>query len=113
MMDTFTTLETILLLLQKELKEGSNIEHWAEKCLYAEKTLCAGSRYQLSDRCYLATGTTVDEADIEHLPPEIEGLGLGLYCYGRDLVEVVSAAAEQKPDVSICLLYTSDAADEL
>lgn len=100
-MDTFTTLEAILLQLRKTLKTGSTIDDWDEKCLYAEKALCLKSRYQLSDRCCLAASTTVDEADAEHLPPEIESLGLGLYCYGRDLVDVVSAAVEQRPSASV------------
>ncbi len=100
-MDTFTSLEAILLQLQKTLKTGNVIDDWDGKCLYAEKTLCSKSRYQLSDRCCVAASTTVDEADIEHLPPEIETLGLGLYCYGRDLVDVVSAAVEQRPGASV------------
>lgn len=100
-MDTFTTLEAILLLLQKELKDGNTIDDWDEKCLYAENALCSRSKYQLSDRCCLAASTTVDEADVEHLPPEIEKLGLELYCYGRDLVDVVSAAVAQQPKVSV------------
>ena len=62
-MDTFTTLEAILLQLRKTLKTGSTIDDWDEKCLYAEKALCLKSRYQLSDRCCLAASTTVDEAD--------------------------------------------------
>lgn len=100
-MDTFATLEAILSQLQKDLKTGSKIDDWDEKCLYAEKTLCSKSRYQLSDRCCLAASTTVDEADVEHLPPEIEALGLGLYCYGRDFVDVVSAAVKQRPSASV------------
>lgn len=99
-MDTFTTLEAILLELKRSLKAGDTIDDWDGKCLYAEKALCAKSRYQLSDRCCLAPGTTVDEADVEHLPPEIEALGLELYCYGRDLMDVVSAAVEQRPGAS-------------
>ena len=100
-MDTFTTLEAILLQLRKVLKTGNVIDDWDEKCLYAEKALCLKSRHQLSDRCCLAASTTVDEADIEHLPPEIETMGLGLYCYGWDLVDVVSAAVRQRPSVSV------------
>lgn len=61
-MDTFTALEAILLLLQKELKDGHTIDDLDEKCLYAE-ALCSRSKYQLSDRCCLATSTTVDEAN--------------------------------------------------
>lgn len=83
------------------MKAGNKIDNWDEKCLYAENALCARSRYQLSDRCCLAPNTIVDEADIEHLPPEIETLGLELYCYGRDLVDVVSSAVKQKPNVSV------------
>ncbi len=100
-MDTFITLQTILSQLQKELKAGSVIDNWDKKCLYAEKALCSTSRYQLSDCCYLSTSTIVDETDIEHLPPEIEAMELGLYCYGRDLVDVVSAAVEQRPNASV------------
>lgn len=100
-MDTFTTLEEILLLLQKELEAGHMIDGWDEKCLYAEKAICSENRYHLSDRCCLATSTTIDEADIEHLPPDIESLGLGVYCYGQDIVDVVAAAVEQRPGVSI------------
>lgn len=99
-MDTVTTLEAILLQLQKALKASEKIDGWDERCLYAEKALCSKSRHQLSDRCYVAAGTTVDEADVEHLPPEIEALGLELYCYGQDLVDVVSAAVEQRPAAS-------------
>lgn len=97
-MDAFTTLEAILLQLQKTLKAGGMIDDWDEKCLYAEKALCSKSRHELSDRCYPAASTTVDDADIEHLPPEVETLGLGLYCYGRDLVDVISSAVEQRPN---------------
>lgn len=100
-MDTFTTLEAILLLLKKELSSSGMVDDWNEKCLYAEKAVCARSRYQLSDCCCFATSTIVDDTDIEHLPSEIEKLGLGLYCYGRDLVDVVSAAVKQKPNVSV------------
>ena len=100
-MDTFTTLEAILLQLRKDLKTGNVIDDWDKKCLYAEKALCLKSRRQLSDRCCLAAGTTVDETGIEHLPPEIKTMGLGLYCYGWDLVDVVSSAVRQRPDVSV------------
>ena len=98
-MDTLTTLEAILLQLQKELKTGGIIDDWDEKCLYAEKDLCSKGSYQLSDHCRLAAGSIVDEDDIEHLPPEVETLGL--YCYGRDLVDVVSAVIEQRPNASV------------
>lgn len=100
-MAVFSTLEEILLLLQKELQAGSTMGAWDEKCLYAEKALCAKSRYQLSDRCCLAAGTIVDEADVEHLPPEMEALGLELYCYGQTLVDVAAAAVEQRPSASV------------
>lgn len=100
-MDMFTTLEAILLRLQKELEDGKAIDDWDVKCLYAEKVLCSKSTYQLSDRCCLAASTIVDDADVEHLPPEMEELGLGIYCYGRDLVDVVSAAVAQQPRVSV------------
>lgn len=100
-MDTLTTLEAILLSLQKELEDGNTIDDWDNKCLYAEKALCSKGKYQLSDRCCLAANTIVDDADMEHLPPEMERLGLGLYCYGRDLVDVVSAAVAQQPKASV------------
>ena len=89
-MEKFTTLEAILLQLKKELAEGQKFDIWDEKCLYAEKSLCCRSRYKLSDQCILAASTNVSEDDIEHLPPEIEAMELGLYCYGQDLVDVVS-----------------------
>lgn len=101
----FTTLEAILLQLQAELNSGSAAaDGWDTLCLYAEKALCAGSRYHLADRCCLAPGTTVDDDDVERLPPEVEALGLGLYCYGRDLADVVSSALEQRPNASACQL---------
>ena len=96
-MDKFTTLETILLQLKKDLTNNKNLGAWDEKCLYAEKSLCCRSRYKLSDQCILAAGTNVSEDDIEHLPAEIEAMELGLYCYGQDLVDVVSSAIEQRP----------------
>lgn len=96
-MNKTATLETILFLLKEELAKGENLGTWDEKCLYAEKTLCHKSRYSLSDQCIPAAGTTVDEDDIEHLPPEIKAMGLDLYCYGQDLVDVVSSAIEQRP----------------
>lgn len=96
-MERFTTLETILLQLKKELAEGQKLDIWDEKCLYAEKNLCCRSRYKLSDQCILAASTNVSEDDIEHLPPEMEVMGLELYCYGRDLVDVVSSAIKQRP----------------
>ena len=96
-MEKFTTLEAILLQLKKELAEGQKFDIWDEKCLYAEKSLCCRSRYKLSDQCILAASTNVSEDDIEHLPPEIEAMELGLYCYGQDLVDVVSSAIEQRP----------------
>lgn len=96
-MDSFTTLEAVLLQLKKELAEGKKIDSWDKKSLYAEKSLCRQSRFNLSDQCIPAAGTTVDDDDIEHLPPEIEAMGLGLYCYGQDLVDVVSSAVEQRP----------------
>ena len=96
-MDSFTTLEAVLLQLKKELAEGKKIDSWDKKSLYAEKSLCRQSRFNLSDQCIPAAGTTVSDDDIEHLPPEIEAMGLGLYCYGQDLVDVVSSAVEQRP----------------
>ena len=96
-MEKFTTLEAILLQLKKELAEGQKFDIWDEKCLYAEKSLCCRSRYKLSDQCILAASTNVSEDDIEHLPAEIEAMELGLYCYGQDLVDVVSSAIEQRP----------------
>lgn len=33
-MDTFTTLETILLYLQEELKAGNKVDNWDKKCFY-------------------------------------------------------------------------------
>lgn len=95
-MDSFTTLEAVLLQLKKELEEGKKIDGWDKKSLYAEESLCRQSRFNLSDQCIPAAGTTVDDDDIEHLPPEIEAMGLGLYCYGQDLVDVVSSAVEQR-----------------
>lgn len=96
-MDKFTTLETILLQLKKDLTNNKNLGAWDEKCLYAEKSLCCRSRYKLSDQCILAASTNVSEDDIEHLPPEIEAMELGLYCYGQNLVDVVSSMIEQRP----------------
>lgn len=100
-MDKFTTLETILLQLKKELLEEKKVDCWDEKCLYADKALCCKSTYHLSDQCVPAAGTIISDDDMEHLPPEIEAMGLGLYCYGRDLVDVVSSAIEQHPGASV------------
>ena len=76
-MDSFTTLEAVLLQLKKELAEGKKIDSWDKKSLYAEKSLCRQSRFNLSDQCIPAAGATVSDDDIEHLPPEIEAMGLG------------------------------------
>lgn len=99
-MEKETSLETILLLLKKESVSGGISADWDQKALYAGKKLCAQSRYRLTDRCCLAPGTTVDDDDVEHLPPEIEAAGLDLYCYGQDLVDVVESAVHQRPNVS-------------
>lgn len=99
-MEEFTTLEVVLLSLKKKALSGGIPVEWDGKCLYASKPLCAQSRYQLTDRCCLAAGTTVDNDDVEHLPPEIEAKGLGLYCYGNNLMDVVESAVHQRPDVS-------------
>ncbi|MDE6885897.1 MAG: hypothetical protein K2P17_02500 [Helicobacteraceae bacterium] len=96
-MDTFTTLEEILLQLRNTLNTGRTIDDWDEKCLYAEKELCPNSRYKLSDRCRIGATTIVDENDVEHLPSEIEASRLRLYCYGWYLVDVVSSAVKQHP----------------
>lgn len=98
-METFTTLENILLSLKAEISNNSASKEWDQKCLYAEKVLCLRSSYSLTDRCCLAAGTVVDDDDVEHLPPEIEAAGLGLYCYGQDLVDVVESAVRQRPNL--------------
>lgn len=99
-MDEYISLETILLQLKKELAKGENLGAWDGKCLYAEQSLCHKTKYSLSDQCVIATGTIVSDDDIEQLPSEIEAMGLGLYCYGQDLVDVVSSAIEQRPRVT-------------
>lgn len=99
-MDEYISLETILLQLKKEWTKDKNLCARDEKCLYAEQSLCHKSKYSLSDQCVIATGTIVSDDDIEQLPSEIEAMGLGLYCYGQDLVDVVSSAIEQRPRVT-------------
>lgn len=105
-MDKPVSLETILLHIKNDVLSGKGEYIWNEKCLYAEKKLCSMRMYQLSDLCFVADSTAVDNDNIEHLPSEIENIGFGLYCYGSDLVDVVSAAVQQKPSISIQeLLY--------
>ena len=100
-MDKFISLEAILLNVKNDVSTGKAEDIWDERSLYAEKELCMMRKYQLSDLCCVAANTTVDDNNIEHLPSEIEAMDFGLYCYGRDLADVVSAAVHQKPGASI------------
>ena len=100
-MDEFISLGAILLNVKNDISTGKAEDIWDKRSLYAEKKLCMMRKYQLSDLCCVAANTTVDDNNIEHLPSEIEAMDFGLYCYGRDLADVVSAAVQQKPGASI------------
>lgn len=97
-MDKPIRLETILLQIKNDVAEGK-ADIWERKSLYAETKLCTGGKYQLSDLCCVAENTTVDDNN-ECLPSEINSMGWGLYCYGQNLVDIVSAAVQQKPGAS-------------
>ena len=95
----FVTLEAILLQVKKDTADRNAIADWNNKCLYAKKNICRQSRYQLSDLCYISEGTFVDDNDIEHLPPDVAELELGLYCYGDNLADIVINAVSQQPGI--------------
>lgn len=92
-------LEEILNLYRTKIKEQTPASFFDSQSIYTTHEILANNKYQLSDICCLGDNQILEEDDTEHLPKEIEEMGMALYCYGADLHSVITSALHQKPDI--------------
>ncbi len=93
------TLEQIFNFYCTKMKEGVPVSFFDNQSIYTTHEIYANNKYQLSDLCCLGANQILEEDNTEHLPKEIEEMGMVLYCYGADLHSVITSALHQKPDI--------------